>query len=448
VRILAIAVVSVCLLAPIPAAAQEARPNILVIVTDDQPPTGTFGVMPDLGTWLIRGGTRYTRAFAPTPLCCPSRASLFSGRYAHNHGVKENGQPPSVFDQSRTIQRSLHDAGYRTAIFGKYLNNWQKTLSQPPPHFDVWAIFARGLPGGYYGGTWNVGGNLRTISTYSTDYISNRAARFIRNREAAEDQPWFLYLAPFAPHWLPIPEPSYEHAAVPPWRRTPAMRETNRSDKPPYVRARSVSVPYARSVRASQLRTLMSVDDMVGRVMRLLRELGERNTLVMFVSDNGYMLGEHSLLGKTTPYTASIRIPLLVRWPGHVPAGARVRRLVSIVDIAPTIAQAAGSVPDWAMDGRSLLGTTPRAALLTEFWRVPDATTPRWASIRTTRYQYVEYYGSAGFRPVVREYYNLVRDPWQLVNLLGNGRSGDDPNTTRAEALVDAARSCAGQNCP
>jgi arylsulfatase A-like enzyme len=444
-RRLLMAVVSFWLLAPIAANAQANRPNILVIITDDQPAAGTFAVMPDLGSWLIRGGTRYIRAFAPTPLCCPSRASLFSGRYAHNHGLL-GIQPASGLDQSRTIQRALHDAGFRTAIFGKYLNRWK--LEERPPHFDVWATFSKGHPGGYFGGTWNVGGKLRTISTYSTDYISNRAARFIRRREVADDRPWFLYLAPFAPHTKPIPEPSYENAAVPAWWRTPAMRETNRRDKPRYVRAQSVTAHFVASVRAAQLRTLMSVDDMVGRVMRLLRELEERNTLVVFVSDNGYQLGEHSLIGKTTPYTASIRVPLLVRWPGHVPAGAVAGPLVSIVDIAPTIARAAGVVPGWAMDGRSLLGTAPRSALLTEFWRVPDATTPRWASIRTTRYQYVEYYGSAGFRPVVREYYNLVRDPWQLVNLLGNSRHGDDPNTTRAEALLDAARSCAGQNCP
>ena len=110
--------------------AQEERPNILVIITDDQRASMSF--MPQTVEWLQRGGTRFSRAFATTPLCCPSRASIFTGQYAHNHGVRLNHDAEKL-NQEETIQRYLQDAGYRTAIVGKYLNEWD--LSRDPPYF-------------------------------------------------------------------------------------------------------------------------------------------------------------------------------------------------------------------------------------------------------------------------------------------------------------------------
>jgi arylsulfatase A-like enzyme len=425
---------------PVPAQAQETRPNILVILTDDQRATGTFGVMPALRSWFVEGGAQYTRAYGPTPICCPARATLFSGRYAHNHGVRTNGDALGL-DQSRTVQRGLREAGYHTAIFGKYLNSWP--IEESPPHFDTWATFSLGRDG-YYGQTFNVGGQLREIKAYSTDYISNRAVRFLQAREEADDQPWLLYLTPFAPHAPAIAEPAYRNAAVPAFWPNPAMRETDRRDKPPYVRAQMQSVSEMRDFRARQLRTLMSVDDMVGRVMTLLANLNE-NTLAIFASDNGWTWGDHGLVGKTTPYTPSILVPLLVRWPGHIAPGIKDNRLVSLADVAPTMAEAAGLVPDPAMDGRSLFGST-RDRVLMEFWTAPGIRTPDWASIRTRTYQYVEYYD--GDSTTFREYYDLVNDPWQLVNLLRDGDPSTDPDLTIPKALLAAAKACAGVDCP
>jgi arylsulfatase A-like enzyme len=445
VRYLGTVLVLLFLAVPLPAGAQEARPNVLVIVTDDQRATGTFGVMPDLLSWLMGGGTTFTAAFSSTPLCCPSRATLFSGRYAHNHQVRTNSDALQL-DQSGTVQRYLHEAGYRTAIFGKYMNSWP--LDDPPPHFDVWATFSKGVPGGYYEGTWNVGGSLRTISTYSTDYISNRAVGFMRNREGTDDQPWLLYLTPFAPHMPAIAEPAYHDAPVPSWSRSPAMREADRRDKPPYVRARTVSVDTVRAMRLAQLRSLMSVDDMVGRVMRVLEALDEGSTLVLYLSDNGFHWGEHSLTGKGTPYTASIAVPLVARWPGHIAADVVDRRLASVVDIAPTILDAAGVAAGQVMDGHSLLQPSERTELLTEYWGGRGPTPiPPWASIRTRDYQYVEYYGEDGVTPVFREYYDLAVDRWQLVNLLHDGKPAN-PDLTAVKGLLTAAKACSGADCP
>ena len=428
------------LLVPAPAGAQEARPNVLVIATDDQRASGTFGVMPDLRSWLIGGGTRYTAAYSSTPLCCPSRATLFSGRYAHNHHVRTN-EDALELDQSATVQRYLREAGYRTAIFGKFMNSWP--LADPPPHFDAWATFSRN--GAYVDRTWNVGGELRTIATYSTRYVSDRAVGFIRAREATDDQPWLLFLTPQAPHLPATAERAYRDAPVPTWQRTPAMREKDRSDKPPYVQARTISVDSVRAIRLAQLRSLMSVDDMVGRVMRVLEALGEANTLVLYLSDNGFHWGEHSLSDKRTPYTASIAVPLLARWPGHLTAGVLDRRLASLVDIAPTILEAAGVSAGHVMDGRSLLQPSKRTELLTEHWQGPI---PSWASIRTRSSQYVEYYGDDGVTPVFREYYDLEEDPWQLVNLLGDGNRANDPDLTATKGHLTAAKNCAGPGCP
>src|SRR5918997_6132814 len=145
----------------------QSRPNILIIITDDQR-RSTIRHMPKTRRWFARGGRHFLRAYATTPLCCPSRASIFTGRYAHNHGV-ENNALAQTLDQRTTIQRYLQRAGYHTALIGRYLNRWP--LEEDPPYFDEWAYFSSSL-GHYYGGRWNVNGRVGTVPGYSTDYIA------------------------------------------------------------------------------------------------------------------------------------------------------------------------------------------------------------------------------------------------------------------------------------
>lgn len=450
-----VALVALALAAPLlltPGRTAEAQtsppPNILVVITDDQRAQGTLRVMPKTRYWLERVGTRFPNAFAASPLCCPSRTSMMTGRYPHNHGVRRNGAYRAL-DLDTTVQRYLDDAGYRTGLYGKFLIKWD--LTDPPPDFDDWALGRIGVGyrrSSYYGGTWNVNGNVKTIDTYSTDYIARRAVRFVRRSEAEDEQPWYAYLAPAAPHVPSIPEASYARAPVREWAGNRAVFETDRSDKPPWVHSREMTLDRVQWRRRRQLRTLMSVDDLVHRVMTSLRELGEaRNTLVFFMSDNGHLWSEHGLFAKRHPYEQSVEIPFLVRWPGHIARGVRDERVISNVDVMPTILEAAGLQPDpdTPVDGQSLLSSGPRSRVLIEYGK--DAgDTPEWAAIRTRTAHYVEYYedGAVTFS----EYYDLKNDRWELENLLGDEDVSNDSSAATLQEMLVQDRSCAGATCP
>ena len=311
-------------------------PNVLLIVTDDQRADHTLSVMDDVRRHFASEGTTFTRAFATTPLCCPSRASIFTGRYAHNHGVVDNVDV-SPLDHDTTIQHLLRDDGYLTGMFGKYFNAWE--LARTPPDFDRWAM----LDHGYHDAEFNVQGRIRRVPGSSTDFVARRTIGFVTGAERDDDRPWFAYVAVHAAHRGFEPSPRYEDAPVPRWPSNPAVAETERSDKPLYVREQNVDARFGDAIRRDQLRTLMSVDDLVDGVFGALDRLGEtRDTLAIFTSDNGFFWGEHGLSDKRLPYLPSTRVPLLVRWPGRVEPGTRDGRLVANVDVAPTILDAAG----------------------------------------------------------------------------------------------------------
>jgi arylsulfatase A-like enzyme len=428
-------------------ALQGPPPNVLVILTDDQRESGTMQALRATRRLFEQGGMRYTRAYATTPNCCPSRASIFTGNYAHNHRVRRNiiGDAPQL-NQESTVQRYLHDGGYRTAIYGKYLNNWDLSLS--PPYFDDWAVFSQ--PNRYYNVNFNVNGSVRNIARYSNDFITGRALRFLQRAEEDDTQPWFLFLAPYAPHMPAIVEPKYRKIRVRPLLSSPGTDELDRIDKPFYVQVRSASLARAAAIRTRQLRSLRSVDDMVKKVFGTIEQLREPNTLAFFLSDNGYMWAEHGVIGKTLPYTESVKVPFFARWPGLVPAGVQDSRLVANIDIAPTILEAAGIQPDrgFPIDGQSLFSGVPRDRLLLEYWPEATGRPPVWASILTSSYQYVEYYGDDETTPIFSEYYDLASDPWQLSNVLGDQDYFNDPVIPDLSRRLIQDRSCAGAECP
>lgn len=438
-----------------PAAAAK-QPNVLVIVTDDQRADGTLDVMPATRQWFEQGGTTFSNAFATTPLCCPSRASLLTGNYAHNHRVLANNvratSPP--FDHGREIQRYLKQAGYTTGIVGKYLNGFP--IESAPPGFDFFATHEA-----FYYGRWNVQGRVRMETTYATEFAAQQARSFLRGSHDG-DRPWFLYVATFAPHGPQVAQAKYWDSDSGPPPSNPAVDESDLSDKPPWLGRLSQGRGFAFGVRREQRKVLRSADDMVASIMDEVRQLGEeRDTLAIFTSDNGLFWGEHGGLSiKDLPYDPATKVPLLLRWPGRVAPARSDSRLAANIDIAPTILDAAG-VKGPLMDGRSLFSPQRRDRLLLEYGGMDDRI-PAWASIRTRDSLYTEYFdfprnrphslpagrslgaGSASFV----EYYDLFRDPFAVENLAYRRSPPLPPELRFSSAQLHRDMDCRGGLCP
>jgi arylsulfatase A-like enzyme len=466
------------------------RPNILFVVTDDQRLDGTVisAVMPKTVAWFKNAGEDFTNAMPTTPLCCPSRSSIMSGRFAHNHNVLSNSEEAN-FDQNLSIQRYLHNAGYKTGLVGELLNNWP--LGNPPQnplYFDRWWL----LGSGYCPFVVNEQGvrvrypvrqepfdpanecfpgqlGQRADSPYSTSYLTGKAIDFLRETESADTQPWYLYVAPYAPHAPYEVEARFKDAPLPPVQRNAATFEPNLSDKPSWVRsvqldAQSIfgdpgSTPPFSGLADDQRRTLMSVDDLVDQVFTELQNDQElSNTLAIFVSDNGYYWGEHGMIGKGHPYMQGLKVPMTMRFPQYIAANSVDSRYIANIDMAPTALDAAGVSPSTPMDGRSLLDPTwTRDRMLTEWWRGDDVTPPNhppWASLVTPGYQYIEHYTDDASTIQFREYYDLSSDPQELTNLYGGDGvpTPDDPPSSPSPATLSSRlatdRICSGASCP
>jgi len=446
---------------PFPSPIPDERPNILIVFVDDLrglPLDVLRAVMPVTMHWMADGGTYFPNAFVPNPVCCPARASLFTGQYSHNNGVLRNGKPEvRKFDHETSLQHDLRAAGYQTAIVGKFFNQWD--ITQPPPYFDKWAL-AQSVNDetAYYGRTFSVNGTIVTLPRYTTDVQARQAVQFLRGTETQDEQPWFLHVAPNAPHQPFIPKHEYEKAIVPDWYGNPSRDEADISDKPRFIRSNRLDRAAIDLNSRNQLRMLMSVDDLVDRIFSALREQGELNrTLVVFTSDNGFLWGEHGLTGKQKPYTESINVPFFLRWPGHIAQDAVDERLTAIIDVAPTVADAAelsfavsdGRLNAYAShvpyDGKSLLAPAERDRILFEAWSGNPG--PEWLSTRTATYQYIEWYDASG-RVIFREYYDLIADPWQEENLLADADPANDPDVVALSHVLTADAECAGVTCP
>jgi len=423
------------------AAADTTPPNVLFIVTDDQRLDGTMVMMPQTRQWFEQGGTFFPQAVATTPLCCPSRSGIFTGDYSHNTGVKTN-RSATFLDPRFTLQRSLHDAGFFTGMFGKYLNEWSDLRG--PPYIDRYSVF----DSGYNSYRANEQGTLKQINQYSTNYIRDQALAFLQESETNDSQPWFLYLATYAPHLPAVPEAQYANAPIADFVPNPATWEADRSDKPPWVAFSRLDQNATLSNRALQLRTLPSVDNMVESVMQWIQANGESNTIAVFMSDNGYMWGEHMLEQKNRPYIDSVRVPMYWRWPGHIAEGATDNRMVANIDMAPTALAATGVPPAAQMDGHNILDNTrARNRMLTEFEYQGDV--PSWAGLLTQTSHYIENYRRGDVRSIAfREYYDLTSDPYEIDNLLSDGNPANDPSVASLSAQMAEDRVCAGSNCP
>lgn len=430
---------------PDPVPPPSGQPNIILINTDDQR-ADTIQYLPKLRRWFVDGGTNFTNGYVSTPSCCPSRATLMSGRYVHNNG--QYSQDNLGFNLDLTTQRYLHDAGYFTGHAGKFLH-WL-SLSGRAPHFDRWMYFK----GGYNDVYMNFDGTVRKSQGYSTIITFDKAIEYVNDFEARNDnKPFYLSLAPIAPHKPSTAEARYATASVPTYQPDPSYQEADRSDKPQWVRNRNVDPATAAALRTSMIRTLYTVDDQIDRLMQHLQVTGELdNTMVIFTSDNGYMWGEHKLSSKFMPYRPAVEVPFLIRWPGRVAAGATDSRFVTHVDIAPTVLAAAGVTQNHvSFDGRNIFSGYSRTQALTEYYydTANANDIPSWAAVRTSTYQYIEYYDIANPRTVIfREYYDMQADRYQLVNLYADGNSANDPDIAPLASQLQAARQCAGTSCP
>ena len=284
----------------------DERPNVLLIITDDQR-SGRHAT-PRANRRIVRKGTRFTNAYATTPACCPSRASIFTGQYSHNHGVVDNGSADELAPRT-TVAYYLRKHGYRTGLIGKYLNRWWRTSRHTTPRFfGTSAVIKGGHESYYYGGEWNINGIIRVIDEYSTTFIQRMANRVLRDWEQKRDRkPWFLVISVTAPHGPSTTLPKYRHIPVPEY--VPET-EIDKSDKPTYVQNAHASPEKGTRRQVRERRALMPVDDLVENVIVNLKSKDElENTLIIFLSDNAVMWGEHGLLHKSFPYTETIKVP-------------------------------------------------------------------------------------------------------------------------------------------
>jgi N-acetylglucosamine-6-sulfatase len=442
-----------------------AKPNIVFILADDMR-KDDLKYMLKTRSLLQDKGMTSQNAFVSNALCCPSRATIMRGQYAHNTGVWTNenvGRPDAGGQAYRNkgnegdnVATRLDAAGYRTALIGKYLSGIKNKTFVPPgwdKWFSIWGV-------GYFLYDANDQGTIRHFGTkasdYRTDVESRKTSTFI-GTSVAHGKPFFAYVAPKAPHPPSTPAPRDRHAyddlKAP---RLPSFNERNVSDKPAWIRqlprlsdAKKAKIDNNAEKRAE---SLQAVDDLVAGVVGKLRDKGVLgNTYVFFTSDNGWHQGEHRIPGgKARTHEEDVRMPLLVRGPG-VAAGSNTYKLVLNTDYLPTFTDLAcpSSSPcntqNWSYvpDGRSLRpvlkgnATAWRSAVLIEAPHTPEGgATPASSAIRTSGTKYVEYAGGK------RELYYLGHDPYELRNKY--------PVAKPSAGLVSrlhALRTCAGGGC-
>jgi N-acetylglucosamine-6-sulfatase len=443
----------------------DRRPNIVLITSDDQAEYD-MRWMPKTRRLLGRAGVTFTDSVSPHPLCCPARAEILTGQFAQNNGVRTNkglhGGYGALHTKQQTIGSWLRTAGYRTMFTGKFLNMYR---GGHVPGWDEWHPFVGAGVYRYYDYQVSHNGDVRWYhDLHQADFLARQTVRSLR-QFATDDRPFFVWQSHVAPHgacvpldetgcWT-LPVPARRHQGTlggfrPPSFTHPAYDEADVSDKPSLLS--DLHLGSRRRIAAlfqARIEALQSVDEAVARTVRTLRDLGElQNTLILFTSDNGYLLGEHRYTGKVMPYERSLQVPLLMRGPG-VPQGIRRHQQVATIDLAPTFLDAAGAEATLPMDGRSLLplGRSARARGYDTLLIQAGPQTPEdydfggwfYRGVRTARYTYAHYprYGV--------ELYDRLLDPHQLRSVAG------EPAYRRVEAeLARRTRvleGCSGGSC-
>ena len=447
--------------------AAQAKPNIVLIVVDDfsmnllpAPNDGIGRTMPNLAR-MMREGMVFNNYFVSNSLCCPSRASIFTGLLPHNSGVLTNTPPNGGYsafmqngNEAKTFAPVLQSQGYKTSFMGKYLNGYKESQHLIPFGWNDWAVTSTGYQG--YGYTLNHNYVMSTPPDHITDAISQLGVAFL----AATPAPVFLELAPFSPHSPFVPPTRYDGlflGAVMP--KTPAFAARPDAAAPEWLQIipplRSAAKSAIKQAFILRLQSSKGIDDMIGAVRNTLRNLGlADNTYVIFTSDNGYHMGEFSLRrGKATPFDFDIKVPFIIVGPGIAP-GSTNNSIAMNIDLAPTFAELAGAPPSTFVDGRSMVplfagGTSSRTMAVIEHVQRPfdpndpDATgllagnPPTYVALRMATALYVEYLDGTG----VVGYYDMTTDPHQLHNIAASLTPGQLATLHSAAA---ANYTCAG----
>lgn len=469
------------------------RPNIIFILADDMETTA-LEFMPQTRELLGKNGAVFTRFYVNNSLCCPSRATILRGQYMHNTNITGNELPMGGFEKFKKLGLEensfpiwLQQAGYSTALFGKYLNEYPGSAQQNyiPPGWTEWYSPVAGNPYRNFNYTLNENGNLvsygQSPEDYATDVISRKAQEFIE-RNVETETPFFAFVSVFAPHTPSAPAPRheglYQNLALP---RPPAFDEADISDKSQsFNELDNLSEKEIRKLEdlyRKRAESLLAVDELVKAVVDQVEALGQSdNTYIIFSADNGYHMGQHRLVqGKNTAFEEDINVPFLIRGPGISP-NTTITALAGNVDLASTFADMAGVIPPDFVDGRSLLPLFDNPASLSwrdaylierdeeqneafywdapimsntnfglleplDFKSKPNYTWPfasAYSGLRTAEYCYIE------FEIGDVELYDMVNDPYQLENI---ARSADPKTLEMFSQWLERLKNCSGQSC-
>jgi arylsulfatase A-like enzyme len=427
------------------ATAEDIRPNIVLITTDDMTDYD-LKWMPETRRLLGEQGFEFTDFLSPHPLCCPARAEILTGQYAQNNGVHTNDGEwggTALVDPDNNVGAWLQDAGYQTAFVGKWLN-----------HFDDfpvagWDHFNYSETGTYAPYGFKYSEEPTSIENeYTADYVGRKTIEY--SDEFGGEAPFFIWASQVAPHGMTLPSgkfvgaiPADRHKtlypnAQPPSLSKPSFNEPDVSDKPRFARQTKVDRAKVIDKFRNRIRSLRAVDEQVGNLMVSLEAAGEvDNTVIIFTSDNGYLLGEHRLFGKNVLYEEALQVPLLLRGPG-VTVGSSAETM-TIVDVAATVTDLADAVPGRVLDGRSMMpvlaGQEPgHGRTLIQAGDVER----KWSfrGVRTSRFTYVEHTNAV-------ELYDRRSDPYQLQNVAANRPRA----MARFAAELDTLRDCTGPTC-
>ncbi len=415
------------------------RPNIVFILTDDLS-LNLVNYMPHV-LKMQKEGVTFANYFVTDSLCCPSRSSIFTGRFPHDTGVFRNTGNDGGYlvfrdrgHEQATFAISLSAAAYRTAMLGKYLNGYLPAVHPAAPGWTFWAVAGYGYPEFNYnlrqeGKVMNYGSKP---ADYLTDVLSDLAVQFIKEKPG---QPFLIEVATFAPHepYTPAPRdadtfPGLRAPRTPAFNTAPDVNAPRwLQEIPPLTEAEMISIDIDFRKRAQ---SVLAVDKMIGELQAAVTAIGqEKNTYFIFSSDNGLHMGEHRLRpGKMTAFDTDIHVPLIVAGPG-VPADRTVEEIVDNIDLCPTFTELAGAVAPANVEGISLAPLLHgqevgywRTAVLVEHHGPlmdradPDAPArgsgnpPTYEAIRTRTSVYIEYATGE------KEYHDLVTDPYELRN--------------------------------